>query len=222
MLAIQNVTFKNQDSVGNFFFFNVLPFQDCFDSIRCLRDLNSRNRKQVFAGAIETLRMDTITTYASDGEEPKRRHYEHSTEFEKPKYFKRPKVSAERDFPVSFERINAQSNGCGADSNAEPCDTDHVEPKENTLDSEENDSSLCCLESEVETDDGYCSDELDGATYNDPFEVLDLERSCKLELQHVLNKVYDFAKVGFKPPRVSAIRDFPVAFESDDSVEDII
>lgn len=199
-----------------------------------LRDLNSENRGQVLAGAIETLRMESLTTYASDGEEPKRRHREHSvspaTEFEKLK-FKRPKVSAVRDFPACFEQINAQRNGCGDDSDAEPREIDHVEPLKNTLHPEKDDSSLRSLESNGPTDDGYYSEESDDATYNDPLEVLDRERSCKLELYYVLTKAFDLAKVGFKRPRVSAIRDFPAAFEQfgaqangspDDSDEDIV
>lgn len=203
--------------------------------IPCLRDLNSENRGQVFAGAIETLRMESLTTYASDVEEPKRRHREHSvspaTEFEKLK-FKRPKVSAVHDFPACFEQINAQRNVCGDDSDAETREIDHVEPLKYTLHPEKDDSSLWSLESNGATDDGYYSEDLDDATYNDPFEVLDRERSCKLELQYVLTKVFDFAKVGFKRPNVSATRDFPAAFEEfgaqlangspDDSDEDIV
>ncbi|KAI8546502.1 hypothetical protein RHMOL_Rhmol07G0123200 [Rhododendron molle] len=181
-----------------------------------LRDLNSENRGQVLAGAIETLRMESLTTYASDEEEPKSRHCEHSvspaTEFEKPK-FKRLKVSAVCDFPACLEQINAQRNSCGDDSDAEPREIDHVEPLKNTLHPEKDDSSFWSLESNGPTDDGYYSEDFDDATYNDPFEVLDRERSCKLELQYVLTKVFDFANVGFKRPKVSAIRDFPVAFE---------
>lgn len=185
------------------------------------------------AGAIETLRMESLTTYSSDGEEPKRRRCEHSvspaTEFEKLK-FKRRKVSAVGDFPACLEQINAQRNGCGDDSDAEPREIDHVEPLKNTrLHPEKDDSSLWSLESNGPTEDGYYSEpeDLDDATYNDPFEVLNRERSCKLELQYVLTKVFDFAKVGFKRPKVSAVRDFPVAFGTqangspDDSDEDI-
>ncbi|XP_058224640.1 uncharacterized protein LOC131333869 [Rhododendron vialii] len=125
--------------------------------------------------------MESLTTYASDGEEPKRRHCEHSvspaTEFEKLE-LKRRKVSAVRDFPACLEQINARRNGCGDDSDAEPREIDHVEPHKITLHPEKDDLSLWSLESNRATDDGYYSEDLDDATYNDPFEVLDRERSC--------------------------------------------